>query len=253
LVDRAVERLCDLDRATAPALVYSSGEENALPRATNPERASLFGSVYKRKAAILARTIVAGNSAAATRREFNAAVQASISAYQSAAKDLNAEIIEPYPALNWLALKSLSGRFADGIAICRRCAQIANEQFARSGNFWCAVMAPEAALVESLCDGTLSGSGAAVERRLDEIAQAYSDALATIPVAPKELDSMAQQLRLLALFFAAKGKSTIARQLRRLADRLLPGDGGEGEGNPAAAPAARRARSTRGRRARRKA
>ena len=98
-------------------------------------------------------------------------------------------------------------------------------------------MAPEAALVESLCDGSLDGSGAAAEHRLDQIAQAYCDALATIPVAPKELDSMAQQLRLLALFFAAKKKSRIARQLRRLAERLLPG-GAEGEISDAAAPAA---------------
>ena len=189
LIDGAVERLRNLDKATAPAVDCSFGEKDSLLRTpTNPERASVLGSVYKRKAAIFARKIVAGDSTAATRREFNAAVQASISAYQSAVKDLNAETFEPYPALNWLALKSLSGRFTVGVDACRQCAKIANEKFARTPDFWCAAMAPEAALVESLCDGSLGGAGAAVEHRLDQIAQAYTDALATIQVAPKELD-----------------------------------------------------------------
>ena len=76
LIDRAVERLRDLDKAVTAAVDYASGEKARLPRSpTNPERASVLGSVYKRKAAIFARKIVAGDRAAATRREFDAAVR----------------------------------------------------------------------------------------------------------------------------------------------------------------------------------
>ena len=254
LIDRAVQRLRELDKVVATTVDYHSGEKSAVLRnATNPERASMLGSVYKRKAAICARKIVAGDGSAATRREFNAALKASIAAYQTAAGKCDTEIFEPYPALNWLALKSIGGRFTVGVNICRQCAKIANGKFARTPEFWCAVMAPEAALVESLCDGSLGGSGAAAQHRLDQIARGYADALATIQVAPKELDSMAQQLGMLALFFEAKRKSRVSQQLRRLAERLLSGSSGAGEDRAAVAPARVSARNSRKRGPRKKA
>ena len=73
--------------------------------------------------------------------------------------------------------------------------------------------------------------GAAAELRLDQIARGYSDALATIQVAPKELDSMVQQLLLLALLFEAGKKVGMAQPLRRLAERLLPGSSATDETN----------------------
>ncbi|HMF49307.1 MAG TPA: CHAT domain-containing protein, partial [Candidatus Saccharimonadales bacterium] len=251
LIDRAVERLRDLDKAVTATVDYASGEKSAVPRsATNPERAAVLGSVYKRKAAIFARKIVAGDRAAATRREFGAAVNASIAAYQTAAGEFASGNFEPYPALNWLALKSLSGRFTAGVDTCRQCAKIANEKFARTPDFWCAVMAPEAALIESLCDGSLGG--AAAELRLDQIARGYSDALATIQVAPKELDSMVQQLLLLALLFEAGKKVGMAQPLRRLAERLLPGSSAVDETSGPAKLADKPAPNARRRKTRRK-
>ena len=65
-------------------------------------------------------------------------------------------------------------------------------------------MAADAYLVESLCSGALGDEDGKSEKAFEEVSRRYSEALAHIQIAPKDLDSVTQQLCLLALLFDAK-------------------------------------------------
>ena len=198
------------------------------------ERASVIGSAYKRKAAIFANRVIAGDTAAATVKEFNNAVRESIAAYEIGSGESTDERFDPYPALNGLALKALEGPYKQGALECAACAGKANDRFKHSPDVWNAVMAADAYLVESLCSGALGDEDGKSEKAFEEVSRRYSEALAHIQIAPKDLDSVTQQLCLLALLFDAKaatrigtsrGKAdtVIAQRLRRLADTIRPG------------------------------
>ena len=232
LAERAIARLRNLDKVAAGS---ADDGEGALDRAAssmlNAERASLAGSAHKRKAAIFASKIVSGDRTAATVQAFNGAVQASIAAYEIGSGKPNEQRFDPYPALNWLSLKALEGNYEDGVAVCLACADKANERFKQSPDVWSAVMAAEAYLVESLCHGSMGRGDADSEKAFERVCKRYADALTNIRYAPKDLDSMAHQMCLLALFFDAKGAiqkqqsrgkaaSAIAARLRRLANSI---------------------------------
>ena len=225
LVDRAIERLRDLAKAAYDHVNPTPGKPAAAAQLkANVERASLVGAAYKRKAAIYARAIVAGKDRGTAAKLFNDAVRASIQAYQAASGRQDDKRFDPYPALNWLALKSLDGDGAN-VEVCRRCAELSNENFHRSPGFWQAVMAADAFLVESLCAGAFERTGNDGEQSLDNVWKRYADSLANLQVAPKDLDSVTEQLSILALFFEAKRKPLVARRLVALAERLRPGSG----------------------------
>ncbi len=224
LVDRAIERLHDLDKAARDNVNPAPGKTaTAAQLKANVERASLVGAAYKRKAAIYARAIVAGKARGTAVKQFNDAVRASIQAYQAASGRQHDKRFDPYPALNWLALKSLDGDGAS-VEVCRRCAELSNENFHRSPGFWQAVMAADAFLVESLCVGAFEQTGNDGEQSLGKVWKRYADSLANLQVAPKDLDSVTEQLSILALFFEAKRKPLVARRLIALAERLRPGN-----------------------------
>jgi hypothetical protein len=165
---------------------------------------------------------------------FEAALGKAIAAYKQASGNSKEKRFDPYPSLNWLSLRAVKGTYQEGAAECVACAEGANERFKGSPDVWHAVMASEAYLVESLCRGALSGDDAASEKTFEETHQRYASALANIQVTPKDFDSVARQLCVLALFFAAKGATraqaarakadnATAQRLRRLADKILPG------------------------------
>ncbi len=233
LAERAIARLHNLTKMVAGGR-DADGGDHAAGSTTNLERASVIASAYKRKAAIFARRIVAGDSSAAAVKGFNDATEASIAAYDIASGKSSDERFDPYPALNGLSLRALEGNYQAGVADCRACAERANERFKQSPDVWNAVMAAEAYLVESLCRGAFGGDDAQNEKTFERVCKRYADALANIQVAPKDLDSVAQQFCLLALFFDAKGATRTqatrakaaamtATRLRHLADKILPG------------------------------
>jgi hypothetical protein len=91
-------------------------------------------------------------------------------------------------------------------------------------------MTADAYLVEALCRGTLGGEG----KTFEQVGKGYAEALTNIQFAPKDLDSVTQQLCLLALLFEAKGEirtpksrarahATVAGRLRQLAERIQSG------------------------------
>jgi len=233
LAERAIARLHNLNKMAAGA-GDTGGDRHAAGSATNGERASLIASAYKRKAAIYARRIVTGDASAATIKGFNEAIDASLTAYQIASRKWSDTQFDPYPALNALSLRALEGKYQAGLADCLGYAERANERFTRSPDVWSAVTAADAFLVGSLCQGDLGGEGVQYEKTFEQVYQRYADALSHLQVAPKDLESVAQQLCLLALFFEAKGATrraakrakaaaTTATRLRRLAGKILPG------------------------------
>jgi CHAT domain-containing protein/pimeloyl-ACP methyl ester carboxylesterase len=233
LAERAIARLHNLNKMAAGAC-DTGGGDHAAGSPMNGERASVIGSAHKRKAAIFARRIVTGDASAATVKGFSEAIEASIAAYEIASRKWSDKQFDPYPALNGLSLRALEGSYQAGVADCLSYAERANERFKRSPDVWSAVTAADAYLVESLCRGALGGEDAQHEKTFEQVYQRYADALANLQVTPKDLDSVAQQLCLLALFFEAKGTTrspakrakaaaTTATRLRRLADKILPG------------------------------
>ena len=234
LAERAIARLQNLDKISAGPADDTAAKTDKVGSSANVERASVIGSAYKRKAAIFANRIIAGDTAAATVKEFNNALRASIAAYEVGSGKSTDARFNPYPALNGLALKALEGTYREGVAECVACADKANDRFKQSPDVWNAVMAADAYLVESLCTGALGNEDGKSEKAFEQLSHRYMDALAHIQIAPKDLDSVTQQMCLLAVLFDAKaatrtrtirGKAdrVIAQRLRRLADTIRPG------------------------------
>ena len=251
-VDRAIQRLQDLDQIVdGNGHALSEASETKRAKA-NVERQSLIGSAYKRKAAIYARRILSSEKKPSqeSTRGIAAALSKAVAAYEraSAASQEDRLDPDPYPMLNGLALRTIEGDYPDGVAECIACAERANERFGESPDVWHAVMAAEAHLVEALCSGAWSGDDAAAEKAFEQVQGCYASALANMQLAPKDLDSIARQLCLLALFFDAKGATRTqaararadgmtAQRLRRLADKILPGSCKAPRDGPAAAGA----------------
>ncbi|MGN6731893.1 MAG: CHAT domain-containing protein, partial [Candidatus Binatia bacterium] len=219
LVDRAIERMRQLDDLAASKIDYQTGGSQGAVRTTaNAERQSLIGAAYKRKAAIYASRIVEGDGSAAS--DFDAAIRASVAAYQQSAKPVSSDEWHPYALLNQIALQAVLGQTEGVIELCRRCSAKANANFMQSASFWDAIMVPEAFLIEALSSEMLSDPGESGDQALEKVIEHYEASLRSIQVLPKEMDSVIQQLNLLAVFFEAKKQSHIARRLRRLAERL---------------------------------
>ncbi len=203
----------------------------------------MVGSAYKRKAAIFARQILAAKNQEAAGKNFAEAIEKSINAYRFAAGEPKEARFDVYPALNWLALRALDGPYQDGGEICRLCAAKANERFLSAPNIWSAVMAAEAYLIEVLCAGALGQAGADGERILAQVVKRYAESLTNVQFAPKDLDSITQQLDLLALFFDAKsridgpaapGQKTVAQRVRQIAESIRRTDATtQGQSKPA--------------------
>jgi len=142
-----------------------------------------------------------------------------------------------------LALRALDGPYQDGVEICRLCAKKANETFISAPNIWSAVMAAESYLTEVLCTGALGQAGADGERTLAQVAKCYAESLTNVQFAPKDLESITQQLDLLALFFDAKSQAdgptaqankAVALRLRQIAESIRRADvTGQGLSKPA--------------------
>jgi hypothetical protein len=254
LVDRAIERLESLTKLAGAPDGAPLDEAATKTTRAHVERQSLVGAAYKRKAVIYARRILEARPGRESIEGFKDAVERAIAAYKRASDATKDQRLDPYPALNRLALQALDGSYRAGIAECVTCAQSANERFRESPDVWHAIMAAEAHLVESLCRGGLSGDDAASEETFERLKRRYAGALAHLQVAPKDFDSVAQQLCLLALLFEANGASrpragrahaagATAARLRRLANSILPGS--------CTAPAPRPARKRNSKRRRR--
>jgi len=207
------------------------------------ERSALLGSAYKRKAGEYARRLIEhvgslpGGAAANTPAWTPVAVQHEWDALRKALKNSihhYRQAPDPYPTLNRLVLAAaLTSAEPDTrteqwtkskLIKARRCKKRVEELFVADSSFWNSIMQAEALLAKYLLQGKLSEPGQAGDVARDSLVQEYKKALKRAPRAPREFDSMLQQLVLLERFYEALslGGSDAAAQesQRRSAGRL---------------------------------
>jgi CHAT domain-containing protein len=233
MAKRAIARIEGLGKLLART---AKRPKDASPPNLNVERAAILGSAYKSLAAIYARRLEtprsskkAGEPAAADHAAFDRALTSAAAAYELYASNLASKEIDPYPTLNRLALSALSKRDAKqraaDVELARRCIGAADARFAASPDFWNAVTVADAFVVEALLDQSLAEPDPEGAAALDRIENAYRTAIRSVLVRPKDLDSVARQIELLALFFGARPKGwkeahRMAARLRELGVRL---------------------------------
>jgi hypothetical protein len=224
LVELALERLAKLD-----SLVGAPPDPELVP-IVNVERSAIRGSAWKRKASIYARELLSGklapNAVKVTSEKMRAALAESVTAYREAEGAPGGAQFDPYTMLNRLALEALTPwpfpeARAQAIDLAQQCRKAAAAKLARSPDVWSAVMQPEALLMERLIEGRLGESGEGGNTALEEVAIAYAEGFANVPITPAQLDSVVTNLELLSRFFAALALAEPRGALARTAGRLL--------------------------------
>ena len=247
MIERAVSRLNQLD-----LLVSNEAQGEAASAIVNAERCALRGSAFKRKASMHAKALLAAYrdrsekaeraeaKIASERPKMQEALADAVKAYRQGEGIVGDARFKPYNALNRLALDALTpwpeiederkAAVAAAVAFARQCRQAAAQAFASSLTFWDAVMQPEAVLVERLLDRSLAEPGDAGKAALNEVVQAYSEALSNLTATPTELDSVVSQMNLIATFcdalYVADGHAAwqrVANGLLDLVQRIQPG------------------------------
>lgn len=215
------------DRTMIDAALQRLDRLDALTGHCTRERAALRGSALKRLAAVAMQALPgAGSDDDAGRlAEFVRILQSSAAAYRSAEGSVH-DGYSPYHALNRLALEALlgDGSVAEARDLVHHCAALAARTPQRSGDPWGAVMQAEAALVESLIDGSLGAEGDIGVAACEALVQSYAQSLQAVGLKVRELDSLFTQMDLLARFadvLAAPARPDFrADVLRRVAQRL---------------------------------
>jgi hypothetical protein len=240
LINTALGRLKGLVQLTATSL--DPAEENSgteWPALSNPERAALLGSAYKRLAAVLAGNL---------RQDHDKDGGAVLLALKQAIDWYAKAGTQPYQVLNLLALEAVRdfGIAANPTSLerVRGCALQARVAWRANPDFWNAVMPADALMTERLLDRSLGSKGRAGENSFSEVQKTYADALAHVPGTSRELDSVVQHLRILQVLFKAQGHLNprlasqarlIAERLDRLAQRMLGPTAGQGGAGGSAA------------------
>jgi hypothetical protein len=236
-IDTAISRLRRLGEIVSGKVDGEAAETQAAD--TSTERNALLGSAWKRKAGLFARQLLRGDlnatNAGRVGKQFNDALVQSVAAYRSAEGSAAGGRLNPYNALNRLALDLLTPWESPelkeaAIAVAQLCRQAAAQNFASSSSIWDAAMQADGLLVERLLDGSFGAANAALGKAaFDEVVQGYVDALSNLTIKPSELESIVAQIELLARFFTAKDAAhheavleRTARQLRHLVSRLQP-------------------------------
>jgi len=209
-----LEGLVQLAATTLDRAEQNNGAES--PALSNPERAALLGSAYKRLAAVLA-----GNLRQDHHKEGGdvlLALERAIDWYAKAGT-------QPYQVLNLLALEAVRDfdkAEPTSLDRVRGCALQARAAWRANPDFWNAVMPADALMTERLLDRSFGSKGRAGETSFTEVQKTYADALAHVPGTPRELDSVVQHLRILQVLFEAQGhlNPRLASRARLIAERL---------------------------------
>jgi hypothetical protein len=208
LAERAIARLNALCGLGDPDMAATTCAALGI---ASPERWALLGSAWKSKAAALV-----GLS-----RPWAAVAEAlgeSRGAYARGGGDPEAGEPRPLPLLNRLQLDGvlggLTGEERDRrVEAAHRCAERARETYARTGDFFDAVVPAEAEMTVRLFEGRLADA-------TDDLVRTYEGAVATVPRSVRQLDAVARRLGELATFLEARGDAAEAATLRAVAARL---------------------------------
>ncbi len=209
-----LEGLVQLAATTLDRAEQNNGAES--PALSNPERAALLGSAYKRLAAVLAGNLRQDHDKEGG--DVLLALDRAIDWYAKAGT-------QPYQVLNLLALEAVRdfGK-AEPTSLdrVRGCALQARAAWRANPDFWNAVMPADALITERLLDRSFGSKGRAGETSFTEVQKTYADALAHVPGTPRELDSVVQHLRILQVLFEAQGhlNPRLASRARLIAERL---------------------------------
>ena len=210
-----LEGLVQLAATTLDRAEQNNGAES--PALSNPERAALLGSAYKRLAAVLAGNLRQDHDKEGG--DVLLALERAIDWYAKAGT-------QPYQVLNLLALEAVRdfGIEAKPTSLdrVRGCALQARAAWRANPDFWNAVMPADALITERLLDRSFGSKGRAGETSFTEVQKTYADALAHVPGTPRELDSVVQHLRILQVLFEAQGhlNPRLASRARLIAERL---------------------------------
>ena len=209
-----LEGLVQLAATTLDRAEQNNGAES--PALSNPERAALLGSAYKRLAAVLAGNLRQDHDKEGG--DVLLALERAIDWYAKAGT-------QPYQVLNLLALEAVRDfdkAEPTSLDRVRGCALQARAAWRANPDFWNAVMPADALITERLLDRSFGSKGRAGETSFTEVQKTYADALAHVPGTPRELDSVVQHLRILQVLFEAQGhlNPRLASRARLIAERL---------------------------------
>ncbi len=226
LIETALKRLLGLNQLS------EAGDD----RPPNAERCGLLGSAYKRLASVHARQVLEHADDAAL-KPFEDAVAHSAFWYQQGDGADDPARFDPNCALNRLSLQTVldvsDAMRGELIELAQQAAAAAQSAYRGNKNYWNAVMPVDALTIEYLLNGSLVASDDTAEATATRLRETYDHARADVHARPREVDSTATQLCLLALFFrvkahAAKNKTArrgalrAATQLEGLANHLIP-------------------------------
>lgn len=234
LIRRALRRL-DLTRqllgTSEQGETVVSPEHCALRGGTHVHLASLYAAMVLQQADNPAHIRTAGI-------EMFTSLKDAIDAYTQAEGGQGSQPFSPFHAINRLSLDAITPWDNEDERIAARrlateAGEVAAQRFGVRDNFWNAVMVPEARLVEVMLDGELGRPDPAA---LAEVSQAYAQALSSLTVKPRQIDSVMARLRTLSCLFDAMvlfkgperadlglGHWWTAEHLLTLCEQLLPG------------------------------
>lgn len=206
LADSNVEHHSDRARELHQDAI--SGLEKLVALAGSAERYSLLGDVYKRRA-------YAEPDAEAARMALEKAAGNFALAHEC---NLDRQVFDPCPVLNWLAASALLGDPVDDAdLLIDRCEATASERFRTDKSFATAVGIAEARLVRALTSGRLGQDGDAGEAELRQLQAAYQDRIRETAPSAADLESVCRQIaiacRLLDTLFGGQpwAKTTVTR------------------------------------------
>lgn len=225
LIDHAINRLTGLLEVTEGVQVESvDGLKRVLGRGAagvmpNAERWGLLGSAWKRKAVLLQRL-------SADRQQIEEAIRNSRNAYVYANVEgsIESPMYNLYALINRLQLDGLLATDANkqetlmALQQARRCQELARQRFARSYDFFDAVMPADAQVAVHLLENTLA------DRSVEELVKLYRDAADSVPASSRQFDSVVRQLKLFADFLTLRQHDrdkVCAETLSRVVEQLM--------------------------------
>ncbi|WGZ94183.1 MAG: CHAT domain-containing protein [Candidatus Thiothrix putei] len=199
--------------------VISQGVTDTKP---NAERWSLLGSAWKRKAVLYKRAETTTHPLTEAIKE---ALNHSRRAYHAANRNVTLEnpAFNLYALLNGLQLDALLTTDAQqpeavlALQHARRCQELARQRFARSYDFFDAVIPVDAQLAIYLLENTLA------DQPVKALVKLYQDAAAPVPTSSRQFDSVVRQLQLIADFLPLQQRDNgdrCVQTLRDVAERL---------------------------------
>jgi len=221
MIDLALKRLDGLDM-----LAIGPRGANGAGSAANCTRSALRGRVWKGKASLRARELLAGAPRPSARSDMAEYLAKAVKAYQDAEGSPGSGHFAPELALNRLALDALTpwedpGRRDAAVALALHCSQTADQEQAE-GVGANALIHPKALLIQHLILRSLQEPGDTARVAVESIAQAYADATGHVSLKPTEVGSIVADIESIALLCCAMALTPAGDDaMKQTGDRLL--------------------------------